>query len=477
MPKITRRNFLVGCSSAVAAMAGARFHSVAFGDPAAEPDQEILIVVFLRGGMDALNFIVPTGGNDRGYYQAARPTLAVPAAQTHALGNHPFGLHPAALALRDLYADGRLALIPAAGMHNDSRSHFDAMSYMELGTPGSNFGSSGWITRHLATTPHQAPGAMLPAMASGTYLPQSLAGSLEAVSVDYPGALTLDNGPWLWRWAQRTALRALYEGGGTAMHAAGVRTLNLADIVELNVSETYTPPPGITYPQDEHGFGDHLQVVAQMIKLQLGLSTVTIDLGGWDTHEFQGEGGAGYFAALVAALADGLAALYADMVASGYANRVTLVAMSEFGRRLEENATAGTDHGHGGMLLVLGGNVNGGLYGAWPGLHPAALFEGIDLETTTDYRRVLSEILIRRLGNPNLGIVFPGYTDYAPLGIVQGVDLTPNYGSSVPTAVQLRGAQAESQAALLLRQGATVAGLGLAATAGLVALRERGRHA
>ncbi len=96
--------------------------------------------------------------------------------------------------------------------------------------------------------------------------------------------------------------------------------------------------------------------------------------------------------------------------------------MSEFGRRLGENADGGTDHGHGNNILVLSGNAIGGLHGSWPGLAEAQLNEG-DLEVTTDFRRVLSEILIRRLGNSYLGTIFPGYTGYSPLGIVQGADL------------------------------------------------------
>ena len=123
-------------------------------------------------------------------------------------------------------------------------------------------------------------------------------------------------------------------------------------------------------------------------------------------------------------------AFYTDML--DFADRVTLVVVSEFGRRLRENENAGTDHGHGNMMMVLGGNVNGGhVYTSpWPGLQTGALDEGVDLAITTDYRRVLSEILIRRLGNAHLGAVFPGYRDYAPLGIVNGVDIPPIYESN-----------------------------------------------
>ena len=162
----------------------------------------------------------------------------------------------------------------------------------------------------------------------------------------------------------------------------------------------------------------------------MGLSVATIDLGGWDTHENQGNQQTGYFGNLVGQLVEGLLALYTDVDSGGASNfgaRLTIVVQSEFGRRLRENANRGTDHGRGNVMLVLGGQVNGGVYGQWPGLAAEQLFDGADLEVTTDYRQILSEILIRRLGNPRLGEVFPGYTDYFPLGIVQGQDLIPDF--------------------------------------------------
>jgi uncharacterized protein (DUF1501 family) len=127
-------------------------------------------------------------------------------------------------------------------------------------------------------------------------------------------------------------------------------------------------------------------------------------------------------------------ALYTDLNGNGannFTNRLTIVVQSEFGRRLRENADRGTDHGHGNVMLALGGQVNGGVYGAWPGLSNEQLFDGADLDVTTDYRSVISEVLIRRLGNNNLGAVFPDWTDYQPLGIVQGPQLPPIFGPDI----------------------------------------------
>ena len=126
--------------------------------------------------------------------------------------------------------------------------------------------------------------------------------------------------------------------------------------------------------------------------------------------------------------------------------KVTIVVMSEFGRRFHTNGDNGTDHGHGGIMMVIGGNVNAGIHGSWPTLHPDALYEGLDLEVTTDYRQVLSEILVRRLGNPNLDQVFPNYVGYEPLGVVQGADIPVNE-SPPRTAVNLRSNSTNSTSA------------------------------
>jgi hypothetical protein len=153
----------------------------------------------------------------------------------------------------------------------------------------------------------------------------------------------------------------------------------------------------------------------------------TVEFGGWDTHEDQGND-AGQFANQVDALARALGAFYNDLdtSATNYMKRVTVVVISEFGRRLKENASTGTDHGHGNVMLLLGENVHGGrMFGSWPGLAPENLDNSVDLAITTDYRAVLSEVLIRRLRNPDLAAVFPGLTTYAPSGIVAGTDLTP----------------------------------------------------
>ncbi len=427
MNNISRRTFLKGCSGAIAALAGSRLTGFGFLDPAlarrhTPTDADLLIVVFLRGGMDGLNLVVPYTEDD---YYTNRAMIGVPppgAAANPAFDlDGQFGLHPAAGALRDLYQDNKLAFVHAAGLTNDTRSHFDAMDFMERGTPGIRTTTTGWLTRHLQGASGQA---VMPALGVGSITPTALLGSANAVSMVSAEDFVLD-AHWAWTGQLRRALRRMYRGDGW-LHQAGERTLNAMDVLEYAHPSDYTPANGAVY---DGPFGESLQLAAQVAKLDLGLQVASLDLGGWDTHERQGEEGGGYFAELVETLGNNLLAFYTDML--DYANRLTVVVMSEFGRRLRENENAGTDHGHGNVMLVLGGNVNGGhVYTSpWPGLAPAALDGGQDLAITTDYRRVLSEILIRRLGNPLLGAVFPGYQGYTPLGVVNGPDLPPVYGT------------------------------------------------
>ncbi len=430
MTKVSRREFLAGCSAAIAGMAGAKLNLTVFGSPLDEPNQSIYVNIFLRGGCDALNLIPPIAGDDRGYYEAARPNLQLPTSgEEPAIPlNSQFGIHPAAASLFDLYQDNKLAIVQAVGLHEDTRSHFDAMEFIESGTPGVKGAGNGWLTRHLISAGGIEGDPLVPVMAVGNQHPTSLLGNRDTLVTARLSDFDFSLGHWQWRDAQRFSLRKLY-GGSSPVHVAGLEALNAVSIIEGQNFDDYVPSNGAVYPSG--GFGDSLKSIAQMIKAQVGLQIVTLDLGGWDLHLYQGNGSGGQFASLLGDLADGLTAFYTDLDTQ-VTKRMTITVMSEFGRRLRQNATYGLDHGHGGMMLVLGGEVNGGIYGQWPGLRNDQLYDGADLAVTTDYRRVLSEILIRRFGNPHLGIVFPGYRDYAPLGIVQGQDIPPDYDEPPP---------------------------------------------
>lgn len=422
--QITRRGFCVGCSAAIASLAGSRFNSLAFAAPGSWTNDEILVVCFLRGGQDGLNLVVPTGGatNDRQYYDQARPQIGIAAATANelplgSLSGTSFGFHPGMAPLHDLYQANRLSIAMACGMAANERSHFDSMNWMELGTPGLSSTTSGWLTRHLESATNLPDQIVMPSLSVGSLQPVSLLSSYETINMASPDAFSLSTGPWAWRNAQRMALRNLYESNSTFLHTAGLQALDAVDIVELYAAGGYTPRPGSNYPTT--WFGDNLQTIAQMVKLDLGLRIATLDLGGWDTHESQDY----VFGELAGELAQGLRAFWHDLdEAPSRVGRLTVVVLSEFGRRVEQNFDAGTDHGHGNNLLVLSGHATGGLHGVWPGLHPDQLADG-DVQVTTDFRRVLSEILVRRLGNPRVDLVFPGYAGYSPLGVVSGQDL------------------------------------------------------
>jgi uncharacterized protein (DUF1501 family) len=159
-------------------------------------------------------------------------------------------------------------------------------------------------------------------------------------------------------------------------------------------------------------FDRSLRTVAQLAKMEIGLEFAGVDIGGWDTHEYQ----QGRFANAVDRLSTGLSAFYDDM--ARYQGRLTVLVLTEFGRRLRSNRSAGTDHGRAGVMAVLGGRVAGGrIYGPWPGLRSEHLDEGVDLAVATDYRRVITEILGQYADPAGLGAVFPGYKYTGPLGL------------------------------------------------------------
>ena len=197
---------------------------------------------------------------------------------------------------------------------------------------------------------------------------------------------------------------------------AAVQTLETVRYLQSQLSESDRQAleeglPGYPDGWESRELSQSLQTVAQLLKMGAGPRMVNVDYGGWDTHEHQ----PGVFARLVKGLSDSLTAFYNDIVA--HHNKVTIVVMSEFGRRLRANRSNGTDHGHGNMMMVLGGGIKGGQhYGQWPGLHPEALDKGVDTAVTTDYRNVLGNVLKQRMALNDLGKVFPGFDGYSRLG-------------------------------------------------------------
>ncbi len=456
---LTRREFVKGCCSA--AVVGAAGSSLMFADDAiaAANNHDTVVHLFLRGGLDGLNLVVPIAGQDRTFYEEARPSLSIPATGTYAalpltLGTGAatgFGLHPSATGLRDLWNDSRLAIVHACGMATTvTRSHFDSQLYIDMGTPGKYGATSGWMARAWDTRPSSTPTAVMPALGVSGTQPAGLIGATDALTMGNPGDFDLNAGAWAWQKVRDDSpagFRGLNEtltdlwSGNTGIELNGKRAD--AALKTINRQAYAALPAG--WPTG--GFAEQLWTIAQSIKFNLGLRFATLDLGGWDTHEGQGTAGAGYhyYQNKIVELSAALSAFFAELNSTGQMSRVTVIVQSEFGRRVRANANGGTDHGYGNPLLVLGGAVNGRrFYGSWPGLNPTTLSPTFgDVPVTTDYRRVFSEIMIRRMANPKIGTIFPAYNGYSPLGIVQGADLAPQ----IDTAVAMTALSAVATAA------------------------------
>lgn len=424
---ISRREFL-SLVAAPANLSGWLPRLTVLSPQGVETPGDILILIFLRGAMDGLNTVIPY---TEGAYYDKRPSLAIPAPKT---GDDLtaidldgfFGLHPALRPLEDIWGEQQLAIVHACGSPDPTHSHFDAMDYMERGTPGEKSLGTGWLARHLQSAAWDN-GSPFRAVAIGGMLPGSLRGPVPALAMKSIADFHLGG---QFRSQELTefqnAMAHLYQpvsplnGSPTDVEMeeltqAASLTFEATGMLESAIQGEYQPNSGVIYPESE--FGQGLLQVAQLIKADLGLEIAAVDIGGWDTHVNQGRVD-GQFASLLSDLAEGISAFYHDL--GDLTKRVTIVTMSEFGRRLSENGNNGTDHGHGNVMFVLGGGINGGkVYHQWPGLDAEALYGPGDLDITIDFREVLGEIVQKRLANSKLEEVFPGYSFGTNLNIAK----------------------------------------------------------
>lgn len=432
--ELDRREFLKGCCATAAI--GAAGPGLFYGHAAhaAVNSYDTVIHVFLRGGIDGLNLVVPVAGNDRSHYEEARPDLAIKATGEYSAlpltlasgAATGFGLHPSATGLRDIWSDGKLAIVHCTGMLTTvTRSHFDAQLYLDLGTPGTKGNGSGWIARAWNTQPDAARAAVMPALAVNGRTPANMLGSTQALTMNSATDFNLNSGSWQWQMAREgspSGFRGVNETLATMWQGeVGLEYSGRAAEAALRTvaAQPYASAMPAGWP--DSGFARQLWTVAQSVRFNLGLRYATVDLGGWDTHEGQGTAGANwnYYQNKIAELSQALAALYATLKDGGELARVTVVVQSEFGRRVRQNGSGGTDHGYGNPLLVFGGPVQGRrFYGTWAGLHPEVLSPYFgDIPVTTDFRRVFSELLEKRMAHTRLAEVFPDYSGYSPLGI------------------------------------------------------------
>ncbi len=413
----SRRQFLAASGvSALAALPKVGITNIAF----AASDAPILVVVHQRGACDGLNLISPA--DDPRFVAARVPELRVATGGPdagYALANGPapidFRLHPAAAALAEIYKSGPLAFVHAVGITDANRSHFVATDMMERGVaavPELSHTSAGWMSRYL-----KAVGGA-PALVGSV----SAANAVSGEYADWPAALAVPNLDYGYGapggGEAAGVLNRLYSKAPGFIGDAARRTLATFDAIDHRLPRdpqgkiaAYIAEGGGAY-EKAGAFGTGLKTIARLIKMEIGLTAASVDIGGWDTHEGQ----PGRFKTCVDQLSTGLGTFWNDL--SAYHDRLVVVMMTEFGRRLRGNRSTGTDHGRASVMAVMGGRVAGGrILGAWPGLDPDQLEEGVDLAVRTDYRTVLKEVLEAHGGRPMPPEVFAKFQAPAPLGL------------------------------------------------------------
>ncbi|HEV3493069.1 MAG TPA: DUF1501 domain-containing protein [Reyranella sp.] len=406
---LIRRHFLAASTALVLAPSVRAFAAPASTPPSTLAHRPILVTVFLRGGMDSLGVVAPVDDRD---YVADRPPemrlLADGDKPALRLDGGPFGLdfrmHPEMSALRELYQDKRVALVHASGLDNGTRSHFGAQELIERGIVNPDetaHVSGGWMARWLAAT----GSGQQPAFATISGVPDELANHSNTIcAADLRGGMNLPGGK-----QALSVLNHLYGGGSGPIELATRRTLGGIALIDGPLRQPdgkvlpYKPAGDATYGDTE--IGRSLEAVARVIRMDVNVRAFAVDMGGWDTHENQPP----RLANLVGQLSRALAAFHTDL--HDRMDRIVLVVMSEFGRRLRSNKSNGTDHGHAGLAIVSAPRIAGGrIHGIWPGLSSDRLDNAVDLAMTTDVRSILAELMMGPLNTPDaVSGVFPRF--------------------------------------------------------------------
>ena len=370
-----------------------------------------LIVLDLTGGNDGLSMLVPY--TDASYY-SRRPTLAIPAGTVLQVGSDSsgkaLGFHPKLAGLKDIFNQGRLALVQRVGYENSSRSHFSGTDIWSTANP-SNTTGSGWVGRYLSTLP--APLDPLTAWNTTGDTPHALLSSSVAVasipSITSYAFSSPNTGDEAAR--ERTAAASIASHVPVAKpHVAFVSTSAQAAMATLDrVAAVGQYKPTVSYPNN--GFGQALQAISGAMAKGIGTRVFWVQTGGFDTHASQDPNSdAGAYAKLMVSLNDGITALYHDLQNQGLLNNTLLLTFSEFGRRVSENGSKGTDHGAASVLLAMGGGVRGGLYGTAASLSPDASNPTLennagDVHYETDFRSVYAKVIDNWLGGDSVGVL------------------------------------------------------------------------
>jgi uncharacterized protein (DUF1501 family) len=416
---VTRREFVRG---------GVAAFTVGFSAPAFISDlaraqgrsQRNLVVLYLSGGNDALSMVVPY--TDQQYY-ARRPTLAIPAANVLQIGSdragNALGLHPRLGGLKSIFDAGRMAIVQRTGYPNSSRSHFQGTDIWSTGDPSSPQGT-GWLGRYLDTLP--SPVDPLTAWSTIRETPRTLL----ARTVGVPSipsvagyAFASPNSAADGAFARSSALRIASHLPSDQPHLAFVNATAQNAFATLDrVAQVNTYVPSVTY--SNNGFAQALRAIAGAIAKGIGTKVFWVQTGGYDTHALQNPNGAnGAYATLMSTLNDGLTAFYRDLDNQGMLRDTLILQFSEFGRRITENGSNGTDHGAAGVMLAIGGSVRGGLYGTAPRLNNTPDNQtlensGGDVRHETDFRSVYSKVIDSWLGADANAILGGNFRASAP---------------------------------------------------------------
>ncbi len=367
-----------------------------------------LVVLYLSGGNDALNTVVPYTDS---FYYSRRPNIAVPAGQVLQIGSdrsgRPLGLHPRLTGLRDIFNEGRLAVVQRSGYENSSRSHFQGTDIWGTADPRTPSGV-GWLGRYLDTlgtsdplvawnTQRETPRALVSRTLGVPAIPDARAYSLTSPN---SGAEAI---------AERDAALRMASGVTADSHLAFVNSTSVGAFGTLDrVASVVAYQPSATYPST--GLGLALRTVAGAMTRGIGTRVFWVSTGGFDTHANEGNAGAGAYATLMSTVNDSVAAFYADLKNQGLLGSTLVIQFSEFGRRISENGSQGTDHGAGGVMFALGGSVRGGIYGTAPSLdpdpsNPTLENNGTDVRFETDFRSVYAQVLDSWLGIDSTSIL------------------------------------------------------------------------
>ena len=376
-----------------------------------------LVVVYLGGGNDSLSTVIPY--NDP-FYRSRRPTIAIPAANVLQIGRDSsgvdLGLHPRLLGLKSIYDSGRLAIVQRTGYQNQSRSHFTGFDIWGTAS-AQNTSGTGWLGRYLDTISNPDP---LVAWNTQRETPRPLVADKVGVPAITSPATYAFSSPNTGAEAgfERTAqVRISSHLPVDRPHLAFVNSTTQAAMATLDrVATVATYRPAITYPNN--GFAQALQAVAGAMNKQIGTKVFWVQTGGYDTHAQQGTN-AGAYVNLMNTLDGGLKAFHDDLSSQGLLNNTVILIYTEFGRRISENGSQGTDHGAGGNMMVLGGLVRGGLYGTAPNLNmdpanPTLENSNGDVRFQTDFRAVYAQILDNWLGSSSVAVLGADYRSGAP---------------------------------------------------------------